>query len=236
MTPLLTTALVLGLAGSLHCIAMCGPLVLSLPGNKSWAKQFSNNLIYQVGRILTYGILGLIIGSVGESLSFIGLQQPLSLTIGSLLLIFLVLPKSIKLSLEKKIGQTKIFTKVRQGWSYFFQKQSTPAFFAVGMLNGLLPCGLVYAALAGALAGGNGINGSVFMLVFGVGTSPALLFGGVFKKVFHSKMQQWRSVLLPTSVAVMALIFILRGANLGIPYLSPEINHTTGQTDCGCEE
>lgn len=236
MIPLLTAALILGLAGSLHCIGMCGPLVLSLPGQNSWGKQFVNNSVYQTGRILTYFILGLIIGSFGESLSFVGIQQPLSLSIGVLILVFLFLPKKLKLKMEQKVGEIWLSRKLKNWWAYFFRKQSIPAFFMVGMINGLLPCGLVYAALAGAIAGGSALNGGLFMLAFGLGTTPGLLLAGVLKKVFQRKLQQWRSFFLPTSLAMMALLFILRGASLGIPYLSPEINQQTGETSCGCEK
>ena len=138
--------------------------------------------------------------------------------------------------MEQKAGETWLSRKLKNWWAYFFRKQSIPAFFMVGMINGLLPCGLVYAALAGAIAGGSALNGGLFMLAFGLGTTPGLLLAGVLKKVFQRKLQQWRSFFLPTSLAMMALLFILRGASLGIPYLSPEINQQTGETSCGCEK
>lgn len=232
MIPLFTTALILGLAGSLHCIGMCGPLVLSLPGQNSWGAQILNNVTYHTGRVLVYGILGAILGFVGQSFTFVGLQQPLSIGIGSLLLIFLFLPKKLKLKLEAKVGNTFISQKVKTAWGYFFRKQSRPAFFVVGMLNGLLPCGLVYAALAGALAGGSVINSGLFMIIFGIGTSPALLAAGSLKTVFQKKLVQWRRILLPLSIGTMALLFILRGASLGIPYLSPEIHNDTVKSCC----
>ena len=232
MIPLMSTALILGLAGSIHCVGMCGPLVLSLPGQESWQKQILNNSVYQVGRVLTYVILGIVLGFIGQSFSFAGLQQPLSISIGILLLVFLFLPRKFKLKLESKVGNTAFSKKVKKAWAYFFNKQSVPAFFAIGMLNGLLPCGLVYTALAGALAGGSPLNSGLFMLFFGIGTSPALLTAGSLKTVFHKKLLQWKHIILPVSIGTMALLFILRGASLDIPYLSPQIEGDSVKPCC----
>ena len=147
--------------------------------------------------------------------------------------------KKTKVKVSKKtllIKKTKVTNKlskkVKKAWAYFFKKQSVPAFFAVGMLNGLLPCGLVYTALAGALAGGSPLNSGLFMLFFGIGTSPALLTAGSLKTLFHKKLLQWKHVILSVSIGTMALLFILRGASLGIPYLSPEIDSDSVKPCC----
>lgn len=216
-------AFFMGLFGSLHCVAMCGPLVLALPaaGRSKWA-AFFNRLLYQTGRVLTYGLLGLLIGLIGNAVSVKGWQQAISIATG----LFLV-----------GMGLANIFGRY---FPYFIQKQQQllapltrwmgywlfrpGGSFAAGILNGLLPCGMVYMAMAAALSAGTVWDGGVFMVAFGLGTLPLMLafslLGSWAKRRFRT---DFAATLLPTLFFIMGIWFLLRGANLDIPFLSPLI-------------
>jgi sulfite exporter TauE/SafE len=226
---LLLAALSLGIMGSFHCVGMCGPIALALPlGNESRAKQVFGSLIYNAGRIATYGIFGLVFGLVGKGFVLGGYQQALSIALGLLILLGLLVPSvAAKTSLLTNLISPFI-TKIKSSLSKLFKQKSYSALFSIGVLNGFLPCGLVYLAVAGSIATGDALQGSAFMMAFGAGTLPAMLFVSLAAKFISI---QWRNNMrkaVPVFVGLMACILILRGLNLGIPYLSPELS----KTDC----
>jgi sulfite exporter TauE/SafE len=233
---MLYSAFVVGLLGSFHCLGMCGPLVLALPVNaQNKTKAFTGRMVYNGGRVFTYAIIGLIMGMFGQSLSFVSSQQALSLAVGVLVLMLILLPGQVshKFSFVSPIG--RFTSKIKQQFALQFKKKTYHAYFFSGMLNGLLPCGLVYIALAGAIATGNSIEGMAYMALFGLGTLPMMLavsFAGQYITL------QWRSRLtkiVPVFTIVIACLFILRGLNLGIPMLSPEAvadTKATVQVNC----
>ncbi len=215
-------AFFMGLFGSLHCVAMCGPLMLALPTPYSlgW-KWWSNLLVYQVGRIMMYGVLGLLIGTIGNSVGVKGWQQGISIFTG-LLLVSMGLFSFMGRNIPRVVRAQQSFTRPITRWiGYWFGRPG--GHFMVGLLNGLLPCGMVYMALAAALNADSVYGGGVFMLLFGLGTLPALLavvaLGNTAKKMLRFDMAAW----LPLICVVMGAWFLLRGANLDIPFLSPLI-------------
>ena len=215
-------AFFMGLFGSLHCVAMCGPLLLALPsiGESQWTKA-KNRLLYQIGRILTYGVIGLFIGFIGIGISMKGWQQVLSITTGvALILIALFHFIGTKNSSVLKIQQKLLAPLIKQ-MGYWLHKPGGS--FMTGVLNGILPCGMVYMALATALNTGSAINGARFMVLFGLGTLPLLLLTAVAGNFIKSKIPFRLSAWLPFLFLVMGSWFILRGANLDIPMLSPLI-------------
>jgi sulfite exporter TauE/SafE len=220
---MLYSAFVVGLLGSFHCLGMCGPLVLALPVNaQNKAKALSGRLLYNSGRIVTYSLVGLIMGMFGQSLSFVSSQQALSLAVGILILMLILLPSQVSQKFNFMSPIARFTSKVKQQFALQFRKKTYRAYFFTGMLNGLLPCGLVYIALAGTIATGNSVEGMAYMALFGLGTLPMMLavsFAGQYITL------QWRSrltKLVPVFTIVIACLFILRGLNLGIPMLSPE--------------
>ncbi len=215
-------AFFMGLFGSLHCVAMCGPLLLALPsvGENQWSKA-KNRLIYQIGRILTYGSIGFVIGFIGIGLSMQGWQQGLSIGTGIILVLmglfhFLGTKNTSILKLQQKLLSPLI-----KQMGYWLHKPGGT--FMTGVLNGILPCGMVYMALATALNAGNAINGARFMLLFGLGTLPLMLLTGIAGNFIKSKIPFRLSAWLPFLFLVMGTWFIMRGANLDIPFLSPVI-------------
>lgn len=211
--------LILGFAGSLHCVGMCGPLVLALPGKQgAFGKFLTLRVSYNLGRVFTYTWLGLLLGVFGKGLQLSGLQELVSLTMGVLLLLWLFVPR---LPFFRKLP------KISFGWltalfGDIFYKPRPASQFLTGILNGLLPCGLVYMAIAAALVLGDPSRSALFMASFGLGTIPALLAVAVLDRKVLPGLTPLFKKFSTTLVVVLAVLFILRGLGLGIPYLSPD--------------
>jgi len=219
----LPLAFLMGLLGSLHCAVMCGPLMLSLPLQKaSLFKSAMQLLLYQLGRILIYTLLGVLVGWIGNSFTVFANQEILSLTIGLLLVIFTILHLSGHQLKGLNNLQQQIITPLSRLMGKFY---GLPIWgFFAGLLNGLLPCGMVYLALATALNTASLQGGANFMFLFGLGTMPLMLMislGGIYLKKYISFNTQ---KLVPYFMLFMGALLILRSADLGIPFLSPNNN------------
>ena len=224
MVQLIITALTMGLLGSFHCVGMCGPLALSLPlsNNSSWAK-FSGAFLYNAGRVVTYSVFGLLFGSIGKTVALFGYQQWLSVILGLLIIVFIILPKRIK-SINNNNFLMAFFEKIRAALGQLFFKKNYASLFSIGLLNGLLPCGLVYMAAAGAVATGDVVNSVLFMAFFGLGTLPVMWSVAFFGNYVSIGIRQKIRKVYPYMMMLMACLLILRGMGLGIPYVSPEVN------------
>ncbi|WP_373055937.1 sulfite exporter TauE/SafE family protein [Zunongwangia sp. H14] len=223
---MLFSALIFGFLGSFHCVGMCGPIAFLLPVDRNnKLKKLSQIFIYHFGRILAYSIIGFTFGLVGKSLSLFGMQQQLSILIGTLMIIAILIPshKFQKLNLSKPVFKT--ISRIKTSLGKELRKKTPDTFLTVGFLNGFLPCGLVYMAVLGAIAGGSALEGGFYMSLFGIGTIPlmtAVLWLGNF---ISGKARQHIRRAIPVFVILMGLLFIIRGLGLGIPYISPEINN-----------
>ncbi|MEN1784091.1 MAG: sulfite exporter TauE/SafE family protein [Bacteroidota bacterium] len=220
---LLLSALVLGFLGSLHCLGMCGPIAFMLPlDHKHPRRKLFQMGLYHFGRLMAYALMGLAFGLVGKGLQLFGVQQKLSLGIG----LFMILMAVVPVSRLAHVGFTQplyhFIGHLKSRLGVALKKQESDTFLTIGFLNGFLPCGLVYVALFGAVGMGNALQGSLYMLFFGLGTVPLMstvVFAGkLFGKAVRAKVKQ----LLPIFVALMGVLFIVRGLGLGIPYLSPK--------------
>lgn len=216
----LWTAFLLGLLGSLHCAGMCGPLVLAreaaMPASRS---LLNGRMFYNAGRLTTYTLLGGFFGAVGQSFALLGLQRWVSIAAGVLILLALVL--SSRLMLNGAITRGVALLKKRLG--KLLVRPGGAAGFFLGNFNGLLPCGLVYAACAGAAATGGTTTGMGYMLVFGLGTVPMMLGVALAGKKLQFTLRFKLEKLIPGCLVMVALLLILRGLGLGIPYLSPNL-------------
>ncbi len=224
MNALLITAFVTGLFGSLHCAGMCGPLALSFNLN-SKGNPLVNGLIYNLSRITAYLLLGLIFGAIGLSFQFAGWQQTASIVSGFLILsiVFFQQLRSAQPKL-KWIVRYNNFIKNKIG--HALTAKGFKGVVALGFFNGLLPCGLVYLALAGALVSGNILSGGFYMILFGLGTLPMMFVFSAFGNYLGFQKKLLIRKYLPVFSVMIAVLLILRGLNLGIPYISPEFNHT----------
>lgn len=219
---MILSAVILGLMGSLHCVGMCGPIAFMLPVDHSNNyKKIGQIFIYHFGRLMAYGLIGLVFGFLGKGLSIFGAQQKLSIAIGILMILVVLIPYKIfnKYNLSKPIY--KVISKVKNQLGKELKKKSPDTFLTIGFLNGFLPCGLVYMALFGAIAMGNALQGSLYMMLFGLGTVPlmtsAIYFSGLLKGGIRQRVQK----VLPLFIVAIGILFILRGLGLGIPYISP---------------
>ncbi len=227
---ILFPAFVLGFAGSLHCVGMCGPIAMAVPvGKGTKLQQMMAFSLYQFGRISAYAILGFLFGVLGFGLNMAGFQQGLSLTVGILMLLFIWFPKlSGKLGMSN--GLAKYQSRVTRFMAARLKSNRMPALLGLGFFNGLLPCGLVYIALAGSIATYDPFQGALFMAAFGLGTAPVLyLVGFTGRQVSVSLRSQFRKV-APLIATVFAILFILRGLGMGVPFISPELGTTVTNT------
>jgi len=223
-------AFILGLLSSFHCVGMCGPLAMALPvQNLSLIRKSIAIILYHSGRIITYTFFGLLFGLLGRHLFVAGYQQWISISLGAIILIILLQQKIFHQNRPSFIGQ-KISGTLNNWMSYLWNIHSSFSSLLFGMVNGLLPCGMVYYALIGALSTGSLINGLFFMMLFGAGTLPLMLsvhFLGASYLTLSVRNRMKKFV--PVVIGFMGVLLILRGLNLGIPYISPFIGNRPEQ-------
>lgn len=211
----------LGLVTNLHCIGMCGPIAMALPLNRSSKLKVAGGITsYSLGRSLGYTSMGVIVGLIGLSASLLGALQWLSILSGILIIAF------AWGAYYKGKGKSSWFNKmVMKTMSKFLKGKpaGTPKLLGIGFINAFLPCGMVYVALISALNAGSIQNSMIYMFFFGLGTLPGFIFLGVLKDFFARASFFNRKFVLASLISVVGLFMVLRGLNLGIPYVSPKI-------------
>lgn len=228
------TAITLGLFSSMHCVGMCGPIALVLPVQfPTFLSRIRSTLFYNVGRTFAYALMGLLFGFIGKGFSMAGWQNVLSVVTGVLMLSLVLFPRMFS-----QISKPGIFyrpvTKIKQNILQLFRKTSPFSLFSIGVLNGFLPCGMVYLAIAGSLLTGSALKGMLFMVVFGLGTWPAMVSVSLIGQYIGNKTRNTFRKLSPYFMGVVALLLVLRGLNLDIPYLSPKTNNVEGINAHAC--
>jgi len=219
---MLVSAFILGLFGSFHCVGMCGPITFMLPVDRSNTfKKITQIAIYHFGRLLAYSIIGLVFGLIGKSLYIFGFQQQLTIIIGVLMILVVLIPQQTFNKYNFSRPVYRLISKVKSALGSAMKKKTMDTFLTIGFLNGFLPCGLVYMALFAAIAGGNALNGILYMAVFGLGTIPLMTTAIYFSQFLKGKARQRIQKAIPVFVILIGALFILRGLGLGIPYLSP---------------
>jgi len=214
---------------------MCGPIAFMLPvDRKNPYKKAAQIAIYHFGRLLAYSSIGLVFGLVGKGLYIFGLQQQLSIFIGVLMIIAVLIPYKMfnKYNLSKPIY--KVISRVKSALGTALKQKTPDTFLTIGFLNGFLPCGLVYMAVFAAIATGSTLEGSFYMLVFGLGTIPLMTTAIYFSHLLKGPIRQRIQKMIPVFVILIGALFILRGLGLGIPYLSPApvYDIATATMDC----
>ena len=221
---------VFGILGSFHCVGMCGAIALALPGaGQSGWRYVLGRVLYNLGRVTTYAALGLVVGLFGQSLQMACLQQSVSIAAGVLILLLVLLPEKTQAKFAAAFGLAPALTWVKTNLAKFFRRSSLSALYTTGLLNGLLPCGFVYIALAGGLAMPGLTESVLYMALFGFGTVPMMLALSLSGKLIPMNTRRMFNKAVPYVAATMAVIFILRGLSLGIPYISPKVVQTAEQ-------
>ena len=222
MLQIAIAAFTMGIIGSFHCVGMCGPLALALPlSDQSLQSKFIGALLYNSGRIITYSLFGLVSGLLGKSFALFGFQQGLSIILGAVIILLVIIPKIFPGSFKHIDFTTVYFEKLRHTFGRLFFKKNQSTLFAIGFLNGLLPCGLVYLAIAAATASGNISSSILFMAAFGLGTLPVMWSIAFWGNFIGIRIRQKIRAAYPYMMMMMACLLIIRGMGLGIPYLSP---------------
>ncbi|MFH1196263.1 MAG: sulfite exporter TauE/SafE family protein [bacterium] len=215
---------IIGLLGSFHCIGMCGPIAFALPvfSESKW-KVILGRIFYNLGRIITYSLMGALFGLFGQRLILIGLQQQVSIITGIIIVLAVIIPRKFK----SIITNTKIYKSfvdsLKLAFSKLYSKKAQLSFLWIGILNGLLPCGFVYVGIAGALTTGDFLSGAAYMALFGLGTFPIMFAASMLGKFLNVNLRRKISKAIPYLALILGFLFIIRGLNLGIPYLSPKI-------------
>ncbi|WP_306550044.1 sulfite exporter TauE/SafE family protein [Daejeonella sp.] len=209
-----------GLFGSIHCVGMCGPLAFAVPSfHKNRWLIILDKLVYNLGRTLTYTLLGIIIGLIGRQLWLAGIQSSLSILTG----VFIILAASSRI-LKISFGNGKWVSKMVQPFNKLlsYAMRHKAGHLITGILNGFLPCGFVYLAMAGALNTGSVMSSAQYMFFFGLGTLPLMLAAMVSTGLAGLAFRRRINKAIPFAMLGLGVWFILRGLNLDIPYLSPE--------------
>lgn len=221
MEGVLLAGFLLGLASNFHCIGMCGPIAIAIPVNRS------NNLTialgalqYNLGRITTYAILGLLIGSIGITINTFGILQWLSIIAGFGLILY-AWRKYFQNIVSLKLPSTGIQPILNKGLGKIIKSKSPFKLLFLGALNGLLPCGMVFVALGNALLTGNVIPSALAMIAFGIGTLPAMIALTFMANKINASARKKLNRIVPYMLTLVGLLIILRGMNLGIPFISP---------------
>lgn len=216
------TALIFGLISSLHCIGMCGPIAMMIPlDHRHPARKALQIMTYHGGRMSAYAVLGLLFGLLGQGLYLAGLQQELSILAGVAILILVVVPERVLATYRFSQPIYRLVGSVKAQLGLQLRKKGFGSIYLLGLFNGFLPCGLVYAALFGAITIQNPLGGAMYMAIFGLGTAP-LMSALVYVQTFLSKpLRNQVQKFIPWATAAIAVLFILRGLGLGIPYVSP---------------
>ena len=214
----LWTAFMIGLVGSLHCVGMCGPIALSLPyqGKQRWLAAL-NVMLYNFGRVITYTLLGLIIGIFGRGFFLAGFQSYVSIGLGVLLLFVAFLSIDIESHLLRLKQVRTLNTWVQKQLGRLLAKGGPNKLLFIGMLNGLLPCGLVYMGIVGAVTADSLFNSALYMASFGLGTIPLMLSTALAGQFITPQWRIRMRKLIPAFLVAFALLFIFRGLNFDVP-------------------
>ncbi len=217
------SGLVLGFLTSFHCVGMCGPIAIALPlHGESKLRKLFGGLLYNFGRTTTYVIFGFILGLFGQSLGALGFQRWVSIIAGILMIVTVISPSLFKSNFNPSGILNSLLSNVKLALKKLFSTRSYSSLYLIGLLNGLLPCGPLYMAFIISTGTGNSITAAIFMLMFGLGTIPLLFLVTILGNFISVPLRNKMNSLFPILIVIIGILFILRGLNLGIPYLSPK--------------
>ena len=232
---MLYSALIFGLLSSLHCVGMCGAISVMLPtDNFNPYKKAIQLAVYHSGKLSAYASIGLLFGLLGKGLYIAGLQQQLSILLGILIIIVAVTPERVLMHYNFSKPVYKIIASIKSSLGKQFKNKSYKSLYTIGLLNGFLPCAMVYMALFGAIAMQNEFLGMVYMILFGIGTIPLLVAVAYAKQFISPSFRNSTQKILPYVAVFLGMLFVMRGLGLGIPYVSPANMHlfVTENPDC----
>jgi hypothetical protein len=201
---------------------MCGPIAMMLPVDRNnQAKKVTQIITYHLGRLFAYSTIGFIFGMLGKGFLLAGMQQKMSIFIGIAMILIILIPEKVIANYNFSKPIFKVISKIKTTLGTQFKNKSYKSLFTIGLLNGFLPCGMVYVALFGAIAMQSPSLGILYMVLFGLGTVPmmsSIVYLNSFLTIsIRNKIQK----AIPYVAVFLGIVFILRGLGLGIPYISP---------------
>jgi uncharacterized protein len=232
---MLFSAFIFGLISSFHCIGMCGPIAMMLPVDRSnEAKKITQIITYHIGKLTAYAILGLVFGLLGKTFYLAGMQQQLSIIVGALMIVVALVPEKVfaKYNFSKPVY--RVITKVKSSLGQQFKNKSYKSLFTIGLLNGFLPCGMVYVAIFGAIAMQSVSIGVMYMILFGLGTIPMLTAVVYISNLISFSFRGTIQKAIPFVAVIIGMLFIIRGLGLDIPYVSPSNMSLFVQSEANC--
>lgn len=225
--------LLMGLAGSMHCAGMCGPIALALPrGEGGMWTLISGRMVYNAGRILTYAMFGVVVGLGGSGISLAGYGRDLSIIAGMLMILMALLQLLWHRTMHTPQWFLRWTSPLRVRLGGLMQRRSMAALFGIGLLNGALPCGMVSAALIGAVGTGNVMDAMLFMASFGLGTTPMMAAIALGAPMATTRVRTAFRTAAPVIALVMGCVILVRGMGLGIPFVSPAVQHEHQTAAC----
>ena len=232
---MLYSAFIFGLISSFHCIGMCGPIAMMLPVDRTnQAKKVTQIITYHIGRLTAYGTIGFVFGLLGKGFFLAGIQQNLSIFIGAAMIIVVLIPEKIFAKYNFSKPAYRLISKIKIALGSQFRNKSYKSLFTIGLLNGFLPCGMVYVALFGAIAMQSESLGVLYMILFGLGTVPMMSSIVYINSYLTMPVRNKIQKLIPYVAVLIGCLFILRGLGLGIPYISPSNMSLFVQEDPNC--
>ncbi len=210
------SAILIGFLGSFHCVAMCGPIILAMSASEDTGIiYYVRRLIYNAGRVITYMILGLIAGAIGHTFLLSGFQKGFSIAIGVLILLAVIL---FYFNKQAGSGSTGIILRlnsiVRSVFKKTINRKDNLSRFISGMANGILPCGFVYLALAGAASTQQVFSGAIYMAFFGLGTIPAMMAVAMLGRTGGIKTRSVINSISPVLMILLGIFFIYKGITM----------------------
>jgi hypothetical protein len=211
---------------------MCGPIAISLPSGSGPLHHITSRIFYNMGRIMTYALLGYAAGIAGKSVAIAGWQNALSISVGGIIVLAVVIPTKFLSRLFPGEVYAVVGNRFTTLWKAVFGCGTLSSMLAVGILNGFLPCGLVYVAVGASMVLFDPFQSVVYMVSFGLGTFPLMFAVSMAGQLFASSFRLRLSRLVPVGALILGCLLILRGMSLGIPYVSPAdpIHATDSQT------
>jgi sulfite exporter TauE/SafE len=196
---------VLGLVSSLHCLQMCGPIVLAYSVSLSNPRQMLlAHAAYNSGRILTYVALGVVAGAAGSGIGMLGRMAGLAAAARIVSGVGMILMGIVMVTPRKSLIQIKAPSR-------WFTAPRPFSKFPLGLTLGFLPCGLIYAALIKAMDSGSALTGGLTMLAFGLGTAVALFAIGIASSFAGARLGPWSNRLAAVSVTIFGVVLLWRG-------------------------
>lgn len=228
MDPVFYTALLTGFVGSTHCVGMCSPLIVLATRAE---RPLLRAAVYNAGRVTTYSLLGMLFGTFGVALQISSYQQYTSIAVGLILLCFSLFPSLSGLVASSSAASLAI-GYVRTGLGSMLRRGGLLAVLAMGMMNGILPCSLVYFGVAGSFLAGTPTDGAIYMAFFGLGTVPAMLLLPALQRLGGAAVANAFSGVATVLGVAVGVLLIVRGLGLDIPCLSPLLAAFPGGNAC----